>query len=166
MTNNSVDNGTAVRGMDQKRAGRILVGLVGLVMAIGYLVQSLAMPLGTLESPGPGMFPVGVGVAAILISLLVILEGARGTGTTGSLDLPTGFERRQVLVFMGTLVGFILILPILGQYAAASIYVVMTLKFLGRLSWIRAIVVGVLIGAGVSFLFSEVLDIPLPAGLL
>lgn len=165
MTNNSVDNAVPVRGIDQKRAGRMLVGLIALIVAIGYLVQSLGMPQGTLESPGPGMFPVGVGAVAVLISLLVIAEGALGIGTKGSVNLPTGFERRQVLIFMGTLVGFILLLPLAGQYLAASIYVIVTLKFLGKLSWIRSILVGVLLGAGVSYLFAEVLDIPLPAGI-
>jgi putative tricarboxylic transport membrane protein len=153
-------------GLDPKRTGRLVVGVVALALSIGYLFQSLSMPQGTLDSPGPGMFPVGVGVAAILISLVVIAEGLAGVGTRGSLELPVGFERRQVLIFMGTLVGFILILPLAGQYLAASIYVMATLKFLGRLSWIRSIIFGVLIGAGVSLLFSEVLEIPLPAGLL
>lgn len=165
MTNNSGNTAAPVRGMDQKRAGRLLVGFVALIVSIGYLIESLSMPQGTLESPGPGMFPVGVGVIAIIVALLVIAEGAIGTGTRGSLDLPTGFERRQVLVFMGTLIGFILILPLAGQYVAASLYVVSTLRFLGRLSWARSVIVGALVGFGVSFLFSEVLEIPLPAGL-
>lgn len=166
MTNNSGNTAAPVRGMDQKRAGRLLVGFVALMVSIGYLIESLSMPQGTLESPGPGMFPVGVGVISIIVALLVIAEGAIGTGTRGSLDLPTGFERRQVLVFMGTLIGFILILPLAGQYVAASLYVVSTLRFLGRLSWARSVIVGALVGIGVSFLFSEVLEIPLPAGLL
>lgn len=166
MTNNSGNTAAPVRGMDQKRAGRLLVGFVALMVSIGYLIESLSMPQGTLESPGPGMFPVGVGVISIIVALLVIAEGAIGTGTRGSLDLPTGFERRQVLVFMGTLIGFILILPLAGQYVAASLYVVSTLRFLGRLSWARSVIVGALVGVGVSFLFSEVLEIPLPAGLL
>ena len=152
-------------GADQKRIGRLVVGVLALALSIGYLLQSVSMPQGTLDSPGPGMFPVGVGIAAIVISLVVVVEGLVGAGAKGSLELPVGFERRQVLIFMGTLVGFILILPLAGQYLAASIYVVATLKFLGRLSWIRSIILGVLIGAGVSLLFAEVLEIPLPAGL-
>lgn len=165
MTTHAGASSTAVRRLDQKRIGRLAVGVVALALSIGYLVKALGMPQGTIESPGPGMFPAGVGVGAIIISLIVIIEGLVGAGTRGSMEFPVGFERRQVAIFTGTLVGFVLVLPLLGMYLSAVLYMVATLKFLGRLSWIRAGVVGTIIAIAVPWIFQTILRIPLPAGI-
>lgn len=166
MTSTSTQPSVPVRGMDPKRLGRLIVGAVSLALSIGYLIQAMGMPSGTLDNPGPGMFPVGVGFAAIVVSLIVVVEGLTGAGTRGSMDLPTGFERRQVLLFMGTLIGFIVLLPLLGMYISAAIYVIATLKFLGKMSWVRSAIIGLIIGVAVTWIFSEVLEIPLPTGIL
>lgn len=165
MTANSPEGTAAGRNFDQKRLGRLIVGIVALATSIGYLIQALSIERGTIDAPGPGMFPIGVGAAAIVVSIIVIAEGLAGTGTRGSLELPTGFERRKVLIFFGTLVAFIAVLPLLGMYVSAALYVVATLKLLGYLRWIRSIVIGVLIAVVVSWVFQEILDVPLPAGL-
>lgn len=165
MTTQSGDHSTVTTPFDQKRLGRLVVGVVSLALSIGYLIEALGMPRGSIDSPGPGMFPVGVGLAAVVVSLIVIVEGLTGAGTRGSLELPVGFERRKVLTFMGSLIGFILILPLAGMYVSAALYVVATLRFLGRLSWVRAAIVGVIMAVAVTWIFQEILEVPLPSGL-
>lgn len=171
MSEESMSSGSTVAGgppgrqLDQKSLGRLIVGVVGLAGSIGYLVMAIDMPTGSMDSPGPGMFPIGVGVLAVVVSLIVIGEGLLKSGPTGDVELPVRFERRQALYFLGTLVAYILLLPLLGQYVAASLYVIATLKLLGGLSWVRSILVGLAMGIGVSALFGEVLDVSLPSGI-
>lgn len=153
----------APAALDEKRIGRIVVGVVCLLLSIGYLVEAMSMPFGRAESPGPGTFPTGVGFLAIGVSIIVIIEGLTGSGTRGSLDLPTGTRLRSVLVFSGTLVAFVVVLPFLGQYVASSLYVIVTLKFLGGRSWMRSILMGALVGIGVTAVFSIGLGVQLPS---
>jgi putative tricarboxylic transport membrane protein len=162
------EEASGVRGgvkLDAKRLGRGVLGVLSLALSVGYLVMALGMPAGEIASPGPGMFPTGVGIAAVVISLIVIAEAVFKRSEAGPIVLPRGYELRQSLIFMATLVGFIVILPLAGQYVASTLYVAVFLRFAGRLSWLRAVLFGVLIGAGLTFVFSAGLGIALPRGI-
>ena len=150
---------------DPVRRGRMIFGAASLMIAIGYLVEATGMPRGTAEHPGPGQWPIAVGVAWIAISILVIAEAALSSEVGGEIELPTGRERRNVLVFLAVTIAFVVVLPVLGQYIAASLYAVAIIKLLSSLSWARAVAYGVLLGAGISFAFITVLQIRLPVGL-
>jgi hypothetical protein len=150
---------------DPQRRGRMILGGASLMVAAGYLVEALGMPRGTAEHPGPGLWPIAVGVAWIVISILVIAEAAVSSEVAGEIELPTGSERRNVLIFLAVTVAFVVLLPVLGQYIAASVYAVAIIKLLSSLSWARAVAYGVVLGAGISFAFITILQIRLPVGL-
>jgi hypothetical protein len=143
----------------------MILGAASLLVAVGYLVEALGMPRGTTEHPGPGLWPIAVGVAWIVISILVVAEAAVSSAIGGEIELPTGRERRNVLVFLGATVAFVALLPWLGQYIAASLYAVTIIKLLSTVSWTRAVAYGVLLGAGISFAFITLMQIRLPVGL-
>lgn len=150
---------------DPQRRGRMIFGAVSLMVAVGYLLEALDMPRGSTEHPGPGLWPIAVGTAWIVISLLVIAEAAVSSAVGGEIELPTGRERRNVLAFLGATVAFVVLLPMLGQYIAASLYAVAVIKLLSTLSWARAVAYGVLLGGGISFAFITLMQIRLPVGL-
>lgn len=81
--------------MDQRRRGRVVLGAMSLAGAIGYLAAAQNMPRGDLATPGPGMFPIGVGALWIIASLVVVVEAIFSEQDAGSLDIPQGFERRR-----------------------------------------------------------------------
>jgi len=143
----------------------MIFGGASLLIAVGYLVEALGMPRGTSEHPGPGVWPLAVGVAWIVISILVIAEAVVLREIGGEIELPTGRERRNVLIFLAVTVAFVVVLPVLGQYIAASLYAVAVVKLLSTVSWARAVGYGVLLGAGISFVFITLLQIRLPIGL-
>ena len=155
---------TTLRSLDQKRLGRVVVGVLGLAIAVGYLLVALTMPRGTESTPGPGLFPVGVGIAAIVISLLVVIEAVTSNQVSGRVDLPTGAQRRLVIAFFVLTAVFVVLLPFLGQYVTASLYMIVMLRILSPMSWWRVIVYGVVIACGLSWIFIELLKIPLPGG--
>jgi putative tricarboxylic transport membrane protein len=150
---------------DPQRRGRMIFGAVSLMVAVGYFVEALGMPRGTTEHPGPGVWPIAVGVAWIVISIVVIAEAAVSSEVSGEIELPTGRERRNVLIFVGATVAFVVLLPVLGQYIAASLYAIAVTKLLSTVSWARAVAYGVVLGAGISFAFITLLQIRLPVGL-
>jgi hypothetical protein len=154
----------AVR-LDQKRTGRVVVGALGLLIAIGYLVEAINMPAGTMEAPGPGLFPIGVGIAGIVISALVVIEALVSTQVSGSLELPSGPQRKLVLYFLVTLILLVVLLPILGQYVASSLYAIAVIKLMSKLNWIRVVIYGVLLGCGISAMFIEGFSIRMPQGI-
>ncbi|MGJ9413701.1 tripartite tricarboxylate transporter TctB family protein [Aeromicrobium sp. CF4.19] len=152
----------SVRHLDQRSQGRLVVGFMSLAGAVGYMWQAGQLPLGDMRSPGPGMYPMGVGVLWMLASAVVLGEALFSKADVGDVDLPIGRARRQALIFMGTLVVFVLVLPLIGFPIAATLYAVACLKFLGALTWVRSIVYGVAMGVVVSFVFGWLLAVPLP----
>ena len=150
---------------DPQRRGRMILGAVSLMISVGYLMEAVGMPRGSAGQPGPGLWPVAVGIAWIVISVLVVAEAALSSEVSGEVEIPTGQERRNVLLFLAATLGFVVLLPLLGQYIAASLYAVAVIKLLSPLTWLRAAAYGVLLGAGLSWAFIGILQIRLPVGI-
>jgi putative tricarboxylic transport membrane protein len=150
---------------DSMRRGRLVVGAVGLLVAIGYTSESFLIPMGDLAQPGPGLFPRGVGIAFAVISVIVMLEAVLSENGAGAIEAPRGEQLRLVLLFAGCTIAFALVLPVLGQYVAATLYLIAMIRVLSELSWWRVVALGVALGVGVSAFFIEVLMIRLPEGI-
>ena len=151
---------------DPKRIGQLIFGGIFLLAFIGYFLMARDMPPGRLDSPGPGMFPTWVGLGGIVISLIVIGESLMNKGESGAIGFPRGGDLKVALVFVGTIVGYILVLPYLGMLASSMLYAISFLKFGSATSWPRSIVVGGLMGAILTIFFSSVLGLPLPRGVV
>lgn len=159
-------SGTEPLAGDPKRLGQLIFGGIFLLAFSGYFMMAKGMPPGNLTSPGPGMFPTGVGIAGIGISLIVIVEALLKKGESGKIGFPRGHDLKVALAFMATLVGYILVLPYLGMLASSILYAITFLKFGSTTSWTRSILVGGLIGAVLTIFFSTVLGLPLPSGVV
>ena len=158
--------GVASLRSDPKRIGQLVFGGVFLLAFTGYYLMARGMPPGTLASPGPGMFTSWIGIGGIGISLIVIVEALLGKSESGAIGFPRGNDLKVALVFLGTIVGYILVLPYLGMLASSMLYAITFLKFGSATSWPRSIIIGALIGAGLTIFFSTVLGLPLPRGIV
>ncbi len=47
------------------------------VLALGYLLAGRQYPLDTLATPGPGIFPLAVGLALLALAIWQLLAGGR-----------------------------------------------------------------------------------------
>ncbi len=70
----------ALRGTTDRVSG---IGLV--LFGIAVLWESRALPLGTLQRPGPAFMPVVLGGLLVMLALLVLVSG-RGSPSLRSLD--------------------------------------------------------------------------------
>lgn len=151
---------------DQKRVGRIVLGAISLFVSVGYLIMAAGMPQGSPSQPGPGMWPIAVGAAWVVISLFVILEAVFSREVSGDIDVPRGRQLRDVLLFLGATAALIVLLPILGLYISASLYAVAVIKFLSTLPWWRVVLYGVIIGVSISWIFTgPLLGLRMPTGI-
>lgn len=85
--------------------------LVGFALIFG--LTSLTYGLGTLQRPGPGMFP-GMVSALLGVVGLVTIAGARFAKEREALS----FAPRNIVLVLGSLVGFTLISKYLNMIAA------------------------------------------------
>ncbi|MDG4663220.1 tripartite tricarboxylate transporter TctB family protein [Mycobacterium sp. 236(2023)] len=130
---------------------------VGIVIGVGGGLLSWGYGLGTLQEPGPGLWPFIVSVVIAALSAVLLVVGR-------SLTDSEAFTKSSILPIVGiiTFVGFGFLLPLTGFEIPALILSIIWLKFLGGESWRNTVVISVATVAAFYFLFLYGLRIPLP----
>ena len=143
---------------------RRAAGFVVLAASGAYLAGSLAFPWGSAARPGPGFFPVAVGVFLCVVALSFVLVPGVARAAVVTEALPAG-ARTRVMATTLALVGFTLLMPWIGFPAVAFLFVAILLKRLGGGAW-PGVVIAALVSAGLSYyLFAVLLAVPLPRGI-
>ena len=144
--------------------GYIVVGAIGICLSVLYLAVSFQMPMGRLRQPGAGVFPVISGFLLLLGSVSALWEGLK-TRKSESVELPAGSDLRRLLVLVGGILGYLVLLPILGQLISSTIFCVVLIRALSSLS-IGWVALYALLMAGAAYLlFVRFLMLPMPAGI-
>jgi hypothetical protein len=138
---------------------------LGFLVASGaYLAGSLLFPLGNVARPGPGFFPVGVGVFLCVAATALVIAGARGRPSSGpAVGLPAD-ARARVITAVAALVGFCLLMPWLGYPACAFAFVALVMRRLGDSGWTGVLLTALVSALGSHYLFAVLLGVPLPRG--
>ncbi|WP_081808977.1 tripartite tricarboxylate transporter TctB family protein [Mycobacterium sp. URHB0044] len=131
--------------------------LVGLAIGLGGAVFAYGYGLGSLNKPGPGLWPFIVSVVIAALSAILLVVGRR-------LGDSEAFTRSSALPVIGaiTFVAFGLLLPVTGFEIPALALCVIWLRFLGGESWRNTLIISVLTTATFYLLFLYGLRIPLP----
>jgi hypothetical protein len=147
------------------RRGLVFAAILGVLAAGGYLAEALRYPWGTPARPGPGFFPTMV--AALLFA------GALGTGLEALLreqparvEWPRGAGRRRTILLALATVGYVVALPFLGHPIMGSLLTLAILRIMEMRQWRWMIPAAILLGVGSHVVFSALLGVPLPAGVL
>jgi hypothetical protein len=152
-----------------------------LLAAIGvYLASAWGLPRGTIERPGPGFYPVAVGLFGAAAALTWVVSTLRrpvgappvaaaglpapaAAQATPALDHPAA--RKRVIVTGALLVGFCLALPWIGYPPAAFAFVLLALRGMGA-GWLPALSIGLITAGASYYVFGILLGVPLPGGVL
>lgn len=140
------------------------VGLTGVALGLAYLAEALRYPWGTAARPGPGLYPVLVGILLALSSLGVSLEGRRHREDRGDVSWPRGSARWRVLAALGASLGYVTLLPYVGHPVAGALAIAIVLRTMGMRPWwlVGSAAVGMALGA--YYLFGVLLGVRLPTG--
>jgi len=147
--------------MEKARAGS--VALVFLLLAAFICVEALQVPFGGLRMPGAGFFPLLLGVALGVFSLM-LLGTSLLTPAAGSPDVRP--ERPEVLYLVGSIFAAVLLFELAGFLLTMALFTAVAMKVLGSMSWATAVVLAVAGSVTAYVVFSRVLLIPLPSGIL
>lgn len=153
------------RTVDVHLARKAIAG-VTLLLSAGYLWLAVLLPFGSAARPGPGIFPVGVGVVLVVASIVVLLE--RRDPEQGEqearVELPGGRNLYRLIGLFVMFTVYAILAPILGFAIATFIVVSAMVRILSSKGWLWCVA----IGAGVAVLahvtFVEWLRVTLPSG--
>ena len=147
--------------MERARAGS--VALLFLLLAAFICVEALQVPFGGLRMPGAGFFPLLLGVALGVFSLM-LLGTSLLTPAAGSPDVRP--ERPEVFYLVGSIFAAVLLFELAGFLLTMVLFTAVAMKVLGSMSWVTAILFGVVGSVTAYVVFSRVLLIALPSGIL
>ena len=147
--------------MERARAGS--VALVFLLLAAFICFEALQVPFGGLRMPGAGFFPLLLGVALGVFSLM-LLGTSLLTPAAGSPDVRP--ERPEVFYLVGSIFAAVLLFELAGFLLTMALFTAVAMKVLGSMSWATAVVLAVVGSVTAYVVFSRVLLIALPSGIL
>jgi len=154
---------------------KILFEIGVLLFSLFYLINSSQLEMGDLSRPGPGMFPVVLGIVGVVIACFLIagtylqLQKGKEAPPEGELP-PPGKEGRQaftrIVAFIVALAGLVGFYEFLGAVICFFIVTVILSKIAGMGGWGRPVLLGLCTSAGIYVLFGLWFKLPLPSGIL
>jgi putative tricarboxylic transport membrane protein len=135
----------------------LLSAVVPLLLGIGFVILGLRLPLGTVSTPGPGLWPVICGAAVVLSSTALLFIARR-------IEHPERITRNiwTVGVGLASLAGFVVLMPLIGFEIPLLLLFVVWLKVLGSESWRTSVVIAVVATVVVYLLFIQLLGLNIP----
>lgn len=127
---------------------------------------SLRMSIGTFRAAGSGLFPLGLGILLMGLSIAFFVKaGVRGL-PIGKKKPPSEVPRstQQVILFMGAILLATLLLKELGYPLVSFLLLLALLRILGERRWVYTLSLSFLTATGTYVLFVLWLQIPLPKG--
>lgn len=137
-----------------------------LAVGIAYLCGSLRLPMGTIEAPRSGLFPLIVAIFVVAMSLLLLVRSlsAEKYPLDPTESFPEGTDRHRVAGVALALVLYAVGLRFLGYLICTIGLMAVVVRLLGMRSWIKVALAAILTGLLSYGLFVFLLDVPLPRG--
>ncbi len=133
------------------KAGATVFAAVMLAIGLGYEWKALKMPRGTFAYPGPGLFPVLVGIFLSGAALWCLVQELRkraaesdahqAAGGQGGRDVKKTFQLTALTV------AFILLLKPLGYPICICAFLVAAIRIFGYRRWLPTVAMAGLIAA-------------------
>lgn len=147
--------GTHVRDL----AGGVLLIAVGL----GFAAGSLQYGLGTSVRPGPGYFPLGLGVLLALVGAVLSVQAVRPDEIDAGDDGRIGpLAWRPLVCVLGAALLFAVLLPRLGLLVSLPVLVLVSALAVPQPNWKATGLLAALLTLGAWLLFSRALGLSLP----
>ena len=152
------------RPLLSNRGAEIIVALLLLAGAATVIVDATRIGFDWREGegPAPGYFPFYVALILGIASVMNLLAALRGRGA-GEVFVSLRPFGRVLAVLIPSIV-FVGLIPYIGIYVAAAIFIVAFMLLVGRQNPIKAVAIGSAVPLALFFMFEKWFLVPLPKG--
>ena len=159
---------------EERTLGAGLLSLGAVYLAAAFLISE---PEGGYAAVGPRVFPIAIGIALVTVALWTAFR-ARGTADAPSADAaqaravptpdgaPPAADWRAATPSVLLFLAYIALLEPLGYLLATTAFIALEARLLGSRRWGRDLLAALAVTVSVYVLFSLVLGLRLPGGLL
>jgi putative tricarboxylic transport membrane protein len=138
-----------------------------LAVGVVLFLWSLSYNIGTPTQPGPGFYPLGLGILLIFFSLILLGQGIRSFPTTKKVlpfSVSGGWKRVAYVVLVLLLLTFFF--ETIGYLSTFFLLIMLLMVGAGLRNWKRILLVAFFSALGVYLVFVLLLQQPLPRGFL
>ncbi len=154
-----------------------VAGGVGFAFSLAYLMMALQIPSPSVSvtAVGPRTFPLAIGVAFALASLALLVKGLREASSEEGGETAEPVEEEddalaqsptRLGVIIALLVGYVLLFVSLGYVVSTFLFVLAVTMYLDSRHRIRNLVYAIVFPLVVYFVFTQLLQVQLPTGIL
>lgn len=145
-----------------RRTAELVVGFIIAAFGLTAIVSNYLLGAGWAEDgPQAGYFPLRMGVAIFIASIVVIAQAWRA-------DDRSAFVERAQLKLVATvllpLTVYIAAIKFIGIYVASALFIGIFMKLVGKFSAWKSAVAGIGINLALFWIFEIGFNVPLPKG--
>ena len=152
------------RGLARVVTVDLVVALI--VFALGALVVYESHRLGSSwasDGPEAGYFPFYIGLLICISAVVVFVQSLLRLRSDTKVFVRRGQLKQVMIVFLPT-VAYVIGVQTIGIYVSALVFIGLFMRFVGRYSWLRSVLVGLGVSVTAFLLFEVWFKIPLPKG--
>ncbi len=142
------------------------VALISIGLAAFVLLEAGKLAFGSVRVPRTAFFPVILATLLLILSLILLGQALRGAPTGRGPERIEAEGWYRIAATLVTLVGFALALERLGFLLSTLLLMVLLLRAIESLAWHKVLAVALVTSLVAYAIFSWLLGIPLPAGIL
>ena len=131
-------------------------------IAVFFIIQASMLSWGSVALPGPGFFPLVLGIALLVCSIWIGVQLWRGEPTGENHDL----GHRDVIIAMLALLLVAPTFETLGAYLTLGLFAFVLLVFVARTNVFVALASSAVGMAAIFYFFQILLGLRLPRGIL
>ncbi len=147
----------------------VIEAIVAFIVAVsGAVVVYKSYELGagwTTDGPGAGYFPFYVGLLLALSGAVTLYQAVLGKARNTDVFVDAVQLKRILSVLIPAMV-YVLGVQLLGLYVASAIYIALFMIILGKFSWIKSILLGLIVNTVFFLMFEVWFKVPLFKGAL
>jgi len=144
----------------------LIKGIIVFIFSLIVCYESIHLPLWSAKKPGPGLFPLFLGISLGFLSLVfIIVKGFRESKEAVSFWADRRNTKRILFAF-GILISYAIVLPFLGFLVSTFFLVFFLLGLSYPKKWIAMGIASLLISIAFYIIFQILLKIQLPYGIL
>ena len=128
-------------------------GVVVFLIASAIFWQGRGLSIGTPHAPGPGFFPMLIGATLVLLSVILMIRGGKGTQEQAPVTVRSLV---RMLVVFAALLAYFLLLEYIGFVVTSFLLMAFLFLSVARQKWYFAVASSV-VCIGLSYLLFAVL---------
>jgi putative tricarboxylic transport membrane protein len=139
------------------------VAVIFLLLGAWICFEALQVPVGSFRMPGAGFFPLVLGLTLSVFSIMLL---GMSLLSPASASTPLRPERVEVFYLVGSMFIAVWLFERAGFVLTMALFAGVMMKVLGKMNWVAAVTLALVGSVSAYVVFSRVLLIALPSGIL